>query len=273
MAFAGQLSTRRKTSTTSLPRTSYSSYSSSSILSSSIAEEKPCTKCAIEKYTRHNFFPFLSLPFFSFSKTTRGDGEQRMDTCVYSEKIWGEGEKCHEAVIKNVGFQGNSRTLRDPPSSAKISGGRCCREYFVAEETSPVRASLREDRDTLSGFNGQCPLRRKFPRNFGPQVCRKPGRRRHGGLSVTGLWVPSIAQDTWVILKNTFPWCNRVISFRCLCSPAAKLRSRRDGMRFAKFEEEEDVVVWKVVEKIRWKIVVLSYYLERIMKIFWINID
>lgn len=46
-------------------------------------------------------------------------------------------------------------------SSAKISGG-CCQEYFVAEETSLVRASLREDRDTLSGFNGQCPLRRKF---------------------------------------------------------------------------------------------------------------
>lgn len=216
------------------------------------------------------FFPFFLFPFFLSPKRHVAMVNNVWIPVYILRKFEGRGEKCHEAVIKNVGFQGNSRTLRDPPSSAKIFGGRCCREYFVAEETSPVRASLREDRDTLSGFNGQCPLRRKFPRNFGPQVCRKPGRRRHGGLSVTGLWVPSIAQDTWVILKNTFPWCNRVISFRCLCSPAAKLRSRRDGMRFAKFEEE-DVVVWKVVEKIRWKIVVLLYYLERIMKIFWIN--
>lgn len=110
MAFTGQLSTRRKTSTTSLPR------ASSSILSSSIAN---LVQNAPSRNTLIQFLSLsLSLPFFftSFSKTARGwRGEQRMNMCI---SIWGErkGKKCHEAVIKNDGFQGNSRTLRDPPS-------------------------------------------------------------------------------------------------------------------------------------------------------------
>lgn len=63
-----------------------------------------------------------------------------------------------------------------PSSWAKISGG-CCQEYFVAEETSLVRASLREDRDTLSGFNGQCPLRRKFRGTLVPKFAGSQGAR------------------------------------------------------------------------------------------------
>lgn len=66
-----------------------------------------------------------------------------------------------------------------PSSSAKISGG-CCQEYFVAEETSLVRASLREDRDTLSGFNGQCPLRRKFRGTLVPKFAGSQGARHRG---------------------------------------------------------------------------------------------
>ncbi|PBC30063.1 hypothetical protein APICC_09386 [Apis cerana cerana] len=53
-------------------------------------------------------------------------------------------------------------------------------EYFVAEETSLVRASLREDRDTLSGFNGQCPLRRKFRGTLVPKFAGSQGARHRG---------------------------------------------------------------------------------------------
>lgn len=145
----------------------------------------------ISVYTRHNFFPFLSLSlfplyFFFFPKHMAHGrrGEQRMIP-VYPGEIWGgeEGDKkMSRSCNKNDGFQGNSRTLRESsPSSplAKISGG-CCQEYFVAEETSPLRASLREDRDTLSGFNGQCPLRRKFRGTLVPKFAGSQGARHRG---------------------------------------------------------------------------------------------
>ncbi|KAK9309678.1 hypothetical protein QLX08_000686 [Tetragonisca angustula] len=58
---------------------------------------------------------------------------------------------------------------------------RLLEEYFVADGTSPVRASLREDPGTLSGFNGQCPLRRKFRATFpAPKFARSRRTRRRG---------------------------------------------------------------------------------------------
>lgn len=103
--------------------------------------------------------------------------------------IWGErkGKKmlrsCNKKRWLSRKLENSSRSpfssSCSPSSSAKISGG-CCQEYFVAEETSLVRASLREDRDTLSGFNGQCPLRRKFRGTLVPKFAGSQGARHRG---------------------------------------------------------------------------------------------
>lgn len=52
----------------------------------------------------------------------------------------------------------------------------------MADGTSPVRASLREDPGTLSGFNGQCPLRRKFRATFLAPKFARSQRTRHRGF-------------------------------------------------------------------------------------------
>lgn len=107
MAFTGQLSTRRKTSTTSLPR------ASSSILSSSIAN------LVQNAPSRNTLIQFLSLSLsslFLYIIFQNGTWLTRWTTYEYPFERRGRGKKCHEAVIKNDGFQGNSRTLRDPPS-------------------------------------------------------------------------------------------------------------------------------------------------------------
>lgn len=181
MAFTGQLSTRRKTSTTSLPR------ASSSILSSSIAN------LVQNAPSRNTLIQFLSLSLsslFLYIIFQNGTWLTRWTTYEYlCISIWGErkGKKmsrsCNKKRWLSRKLENSSRSpfssSCSPSSSAKISGG-CCQEYFVAEETSLVRASLREDRDTLSGFNGQCPLRRKFRGTLVPKFAGSQGARHRG---------------------------------------------------------------------------------------------